>query len=171
VNALANSNVGNYLNTHFVSSYQKVGTFRIVNCQKVGGNVASYFCTPDGEVLHIVVGAVNADTLLREARWTVDNWKLAQLESKEDPDGLKEFFRRAHTERFQHQVGMAVDPRRLVGLENQQSRVHLLLTLNPLVKIEQVYPLVFEKIVGEQVSTEPVDVVSDPRRNKGSARR
>ena len=55
VNALANPEVGKYLNEYFVSSFQKVATFRIVNGgQKQGGNVASYFCAPDGRVLHVV---------------------------------------------------------------------------------------------------------------------
>ena len=53
MNALANPEVGKYLNEYFVSSFQKVGTFRIVNGQKQGGNVASYFCAPDGRVLHV----------------------------------------------------------------------------------------------------------------------
>jgi hypothetical protein len=48
-----------------------VGTFRIVNGQKQGGNVASYFCTPDGRVLHLIAGPVDGDTLIREARWVV----------------------------------------------------------------------------------------------------
>ena len=51
MNALANPQVGKYLNEYFVSSFQKVGTFRIVGGQKQGGNVASYFCAPDGRVL------------------------------------------------------------------------------------------------------------------------
>ena len=58
MNALANENVGNYLNKYFVSSFQRVGTFKIVNGQKQGGNVASYFCMPDGRVLDVVAGPV-----------------------------------------------------------------------------------------------------------------
>ena len=53
MNALANPEVGKYLNEYFVSSFQKVATFRIVGKQKQGGNVASYFCAPDGRVLHV----------------------------------------------------------------------------------------------------------------------
>jgi hypothetical protein len=77
VNALANDKVANYLNERFVSAYQKVGTFRVVNGQKQGGNVASYFCRPNGTVLHAVAGPVNADTLLAEARWAVELNKAA----------------------------------------------------------------------------------------------
>ena len=53
--ALANDQVGDYLNRHFVSSFLKVGTFALVNGQKQGGNVATYFCLPDGRVLHALV--------------------------------------------------------------------------------------------------------------------
>ena len=65
MNALANEEVGKYFNENFVSSYQKVATFKIVDGQKQGGNVASYFCAPDGRVLHVVAGPVDAATLLR----------------------------------------------------------------------------------------------------------
>ena len=57
--------MGDYLNRHFVSAFQKVATFQIVNgAQKQGGNVASYFCTPEGRVLHAIAGPVDA------AAWT-----------------------------------------------------------------------------------------------------
>src|SRR5207253_3715095 len=69
---LANAEVGKYLNEFFVPSYQKVATFKIVDGQKQGGNVASYFCAPDGRVLHVVAGPVDAATLLREAKWVVE---------------------------------------------------------------------------------------------------
>ena len=58
--ALANDEVGKFINEHCVSSFQKVATFRIVGKAKQGGNVASYFCAPDGRVLHVVPGPVNA---------------------------------------------------------------------------------------------------------------
>ena len=69
MNALANPELGKYLNENFVSSFQKVATFRIINgVQKQGGNVASYFCAPDGRVLHVIAGPVDAGTMLREAK-------------------------------------------------------------------------------------------------------
>ena len=39
--------VGKFVNEHFVSSFQRVATFRIVGGQKQGGNVAAYFCAFD----------------------------------------------------------------------------------------------------------------------------
>ena len=54
MNALAQTQVGQYLDRHFVAAFQKVATFQINGGNKQGGNVASYFCTPEGQVLHIV---------------------------------------------------------------------------------------------------------------------
>ena len=65
MNALASPEVGKYLNEYYVASFQKVATFKIVGQQKQGGNVASYFCAPDGRVLHAVAGPVDSATLLR----------------------------------------------------------------------------------------------------------
>ena len=157
MNALANAEVGKYLNEYFVSSFQKVATFRIVGNQKQGGNVASYFCTPEGRVVHAIAGPVNADTLLREARWAVETYKLGLLDSGSDPARLRSFFCKAHAERLRNEHGLDLDeddpPRRDL---NNQGRVHLILAAAPLVKIEQVYRLIFEKVLGEKVSTAPV---------------
>ena len=49
--------------------------WNIVGATKQGGNVASYFCAQDGRVLHVVAGPVNAQTLLREAKWVVETVK------------------------------------------------------------------------------------------------
>jgi len=64
------------LGEHFVAAHQQVGDFEVTNVDgrldKNGGNVASYFCTPSGRVLHAVVGPVKADELLAEAQWVLD---------------------------------------------------------------------------------------------------
>lgn len=157
MNALARDEVGKYLNASFVATYQKVGTFRLVGGAKQGGNVASYFCTPDGRVLHAVAGPVDGPTMLREARWAVETYKLASLE---DPRGLrlKTFFRRAHIERLQNEHGMTLKGgrgRRMPRLD-RPGQVHLLLSGVPLPQLGQVYKLVFERILGEKISTAPV---------------
>ena len=56
MNALASPEVGKFVNEHFSSSFQKVATFKIVGAAKQGGNVATYFCAPDGRVLHGIAG-------------------------------------------------------------------------------------------------------------------
>jgi hypothetical protein len=176
VNALAKEEVGNYLNRQFVSAFQKVGTFRLVGGAKQGGNVATYFCKPDGSVLHVVAGPADAGTLLGEARWVVETYNLGVLECGNNLSRWKAFFRKAHLDRLrgEHQLDSktlrlppyTATPTTGIGtlLErlgpwrglNQQGQVHYLLGSFPLVRIEKVYALVFEKILGEKVSTLPV---------------
>jgi len=160
------------LKDHFVASFQKVGAFRIVNGQKQGGNVASYFTTPDGAVLHVVAGPVDAKVLLREARWAVETHKLALTESGGDLMRQRLTFRRAHFDRLQREHGgewrmpratpnVAVEVFAMHELRkykiDQQGQIHLLLTAYPLAKTELIYRTVFETILRERVSTNPVD--------------
>jgi hypothetical protein len=176
VNALADEKVGDYLNQHFVSSFQKVGTFRIVGGQKQGGNVVSYLCLPDGAILDAVAGPVDAATLLREARWVVENRKTALLEAHGNSQRFKQFFRQAHADQLTSTAGfesvnwqrMAFNPPTDADLVtlldkyptahqlSQQDRMHLLLAVFPLVPIDRAYKAVYEKILGERISTKPV---------------
>ena len=219
MNALANPEVGKYLNEYFVSSFQKVATFRIVNGQKQGGNVASYFCAPDGRVLDVIAGPVDAATLLKEAKWVVESTKKAMAESKGDGAKFKALFRQWHADRLRQEAGLVVEPvtfdlekaddnsaltyrdpsgrplapilppapiegpdvtfkdrqlalkvaagampvvdgkgRRWV-LDNQ-GRVHILLAAHAMAKIETIYGSVFEGILGEKVTTKPVEIVT-----------
>jgi hypothetical protein len=220
VNALANPEVGKYLNEFFVSSYQKVATFRIVGGQKQGGNVASYFCAPDGRVLHVVAGPVDAATLLHEAKWVVETTKRLMTESKGDGAEFKSLLRTAHADRLRRESGLVVQPVTFDPPEPQdensaltyrdpsgrplapklppppidgpdvafrdmqlnaakaaggreitdrrgrawalgnQGRVHLLLAGHGMAKIETIYGTVFENILGEKVSTKPVDIAT-----------
>jgi hypothetical protein len=159
-----------------VAAFQKVGTFRIAGVRKQGGNVASYFCTPAGEVLHILAGPVNGETLLREARWVVETWKLALLEGREEAAQRRAFFREAHAERLRQDhahhargrsfITQEVSAAALAALLDQagfggmspQGQVHLLLNAAPLARVGQVYQVVFERILGERISTRPVAV-------------
>jgi hypothetical protein len=220
VNALANPDVGKYLNEYFVSSFQKVATFKIVDGQKQGGNVASYFCAPDGRVLHVVAGPVDAPTMLREAHWVVETTQRLMKESNGDGAKFKALLRTAHAERLRREHGLVVEPvtfdppepqdensaltyhdpsgRPLapklppppidgpdvsfrVAQENaakalgamsvadkrgrrwvlgNQGRAHHLMAAHALTKIETVYGSVFEGILGEKVSTKPVEVTT-----------
>lgn len=220
MNALASPEVGKYVNEFFVASYQKVATFRIVNGQKQGGNVASYFCAPDGRVLHVVAGPVDAATLLREAKWVVETTQRLMKDSDGDGAKFKSLLRTAHADRLRREHGLVVEPvafdppdpqddnsaltyrdpsgrplapklppppidgpdvtframqaeaakaNGALGLADRrgrpwvlgnQGRVHQLLAGHALVKIEMVYGTVFENILGEKVSTKPVDIVT-----------
>ena len=223
MNALANPEVGKYVNEYFCCAYQKVGTFKVVGNQKQGGNVATYFCAPDGRVLHVVAGPVNAATLLHEAKWVVETTKKAMADCKGDGGKFKAIFRTLHAERLRNEHGLVVeavtvdiapqDPNsaltysdptgrpiapklppppidgpdvKLLELQNNyrqagaaknlglaevrdgkgrawvlgnQGRVHMLLAAYSMTKIEKVYGTVFENILGEKVSTRPVEVI------------
>ena len=65
--ALADARVAEFLQERVIATYMKVGTFQKIGNRKVGGNVASYFCLPDGAVVHAVPGPSNAATFLSEA--------------------------------------------------------------------------------------------------------
>ncbi len=221
--ALNNEEVGKFVNEYFVSSYQKVATFKIVNGNKQGGNVAAYFCAPDGRVLHCIAGPVNAPTFLKEARWVVETAKTCIKESKGNGAKFKEMLRKAHAEKLKSEFGIVVeavtydppapgddkdaltyrDPsgrplapklppppidgpdvtlgaakfealqkdaatapgnryiackggRRIVV--TNQGLVHQIMAAHSLFPIERVYGTVFENILGEKISTKPVDV-------------
>src|SRR5947207_2315598 len=132
-------------------SYQKVGTFRVVNGQKQGGNVVSYFTLPNGRVLHVVAGPVDAKVLLREARWVVETWKLGLVGASSDSPKFKEMFRKAHAERLQREHGIDLRLARIPQsgtLESFATRefrrpgndkkcqIHRLLTVYPLAKTD-----------------------------------
>jgi len=225
VNALANENVGKYVNKYFVSSFQRVGTFRIVGKAKQGGNVAAYFCAPDGRVLHAVAGPVNADTMLKECKWVVETTEAAIKESKGDGGKFKSIFRTAHAKKLKAEFGLVVEPVTFDVAESDkegpltyndptgqplalklppppiegpdvslkggelasrqkaeaanapgakmlldrggkrwvlgnQGRVHMLFAAHSMKKLEQVYGSVFEGILGEKVTTKPVQVAT-----------
>ena len=226
MNALANPEVGKFVNEYMCTSFQKVATFKIVNGQKQGGNVAAYFCAPDGRVLHCVAGPVDAATFLKESKWVVDLAKKAIDESKGDGGKFKAILRTAHANRLRDESGLTVeavtfdppeaqgendaltyrDPtgraiapklppppvdgpdvrleeaefnRRQTNQANSpgalglycrdgkrkavlgnQGRVHQVMAAHSMVRIEKVYGTVFENILGEKISTKPVEVTS-----------
>jgi len=226
VNALANPDVGKYLEKYFIAAFQRVGTFRIVGEKKQGGNVATYFCAPDGRVLHAIAGPVDAQTMLIESKWVVKMAQKGIEESKGDGAAFKAFLRKAHADKLRIEHGLVVQPVTYdppTGLENEgaltyrdptgqplsprlppapidgpdvklrglqenagkalgakavmdrrggrwvlgnQGRVHVLLAAHCLLPIEQVYGSVFEGILGERISTRPVEVV-DPFPGRG----
>jgi len=220
VNALANEDVGKYLSKYFVSSFQRVGTFKIVGKAKQGGNVASYFCAPDGRVLHVIAGPVDGATMLREAQWVVETTKKSLETAKNDGGRFKAEFRKAHAEKLRTEHGLAVEPitydppegddntgpltfrdpsgrplapvlqpvpiegpdvkfaalqkheAKALGaagiadrrggrwLLGNQGRVHILMAAHSMQPIEKLYTSVFQGILGEQVSTRPVEIVN-----------
>jgi len=223
VNALASPEVGKFVTEHFCSSFQKVATFKIVGGAKQGGNVATYFCAPDGRVLHGVAGPVDAATFLREAQWVVESTKKAMKEAAGDGGKFKAYFRKAHAQKLRDEFGLVVEPvtfdppeaqdekdaltfrdptgqalaprlppppidgpdvrlekdelsRRQLNAKNapgaggvadakggrwvlpNQGKLSQILAGHAMVKIEKIYGTVFENILGEKISTKPVEV-------------
>jgi hypothetical protein len=174
VDALASKAVGDYVNDHFATAYQKVGTFRVVNGRKQGGNVASYFCTPDGTVVHAVAGPVDADAFLREARFAVEAHKLAATDARGEPARYQQAVRKAHTQRLRDEYRVTLPPRGVPDLEadtpvqadllrrppvsrlGRQAQVVALLSASPLPRVESLYPVVWEHVLGEKLSAAPV---------------
>lgn len=185
MSALAHEAVGAYMNRQFVATYVKVGAFALVNGQKQGGNVASYFCMPDGRVLHLIAGPVDANIFLSEAKWAVANHQFAAFEGQQDLARFKEAFSTAHAQRLHdaqarglvkqlNRLAVATDPesgdfgrandpltaQKMRVLNEQmlpvEKRVHLLLALFPLAKVQDIYKYVFEMFLNEKVSTLPV---------------
>ncbi len=167
MNALADARVADYVNENFVSTYLKVGTFQIVNGQKVGGNVASYFCLPDGTVVHAVAGPVNADRLLSESRWAFETRKSALTSSANlgtgntDEKKFRARVRRSHLERMfaaispQARFNQAF-PTKMPRNSSQEAQTHWLLAAQPLAHIDDISPVVWTEILGEQESGLPV---------------
>jgi hypothetical protein len=188
-----------------------------VNGQKQGGNVASYFCAPDGRVLHCVAGPVDAPTMLREAKWVVESAQKAIEESRKTETTFKAVFRKMHAEKLRRDFGLVVEPalfdapeaaddgpltyrdptgrplvvalppppidgpdvefrQRAVAAQEGKvpaggavldkagrpwalgnlGRVHQVMAAYSMVKIERIYGTIFENILGERVSTQPV---------------
>jgi hypothetical protein len=223
VNALANPELGKFINENFCSSFQKVATFKIVGGAKQGGNVAAYFCAPDGRVLHAIAGPVDAATFLREAKWAVETTRTVLKASDNDGGRFKAYFRTAHAQKLKDEFGLVVEPATFdppdaqdekdaltyrdpsgqplaprlppppidgpdVRLEKadlslrqlnaskaagavevldkrggrwvlgNQGKVSQILAGHAMVKIERVYGTIFENILGEKISTKPVEV-------------
>lgn len=168
--------VGRFIGENFEATHQKVGTFQVVGGAKVGGNVASYFCLSDGTVVHAVAGPLDAQRFLREAKWASEVRKLAMTEAAGESARYRATIRKAHLERLASEQGLPLPanalPRIAAGAPpvpsfntlrlpaarrvGTQGQVHVLLAYHPLPKLAQLYPILFEEILREKLSSLPV---------------
>ena len=129
-----------YFAAHFVSAHQQVGSFEVVNqfgnLQKNGGNVASYFCTPDGRVIHGLTGPASAEELLAEARWAVELDREARGNAVQVAAGHRE----------------ACESLEQRGSRSTLVQIHRLLAEQPLPMLKDVYRRVFADILGQPLS-------------------
>ncbi len=186
---LAKPEVGDFLSKHFVAAFDRVGTFRVnvggdgTAANKNGGNVAAFFCTPSGKVIHAVAGPRTAEAFLAEAKWTTMVYREAlsdprtgrRLVASDQVPRMAVAIRHAHAaaaELIAHPTTPApgrelvlhepaADPN-LAGLERQglerRRKVHTLLKDIALEPVAQVGPKVYHDILGEELSTKPVEL-------------
>ena len=131
-----------YFAAHFVAAHQQVGSFEVVNqfgnLQKNGGNVASYFCTPDGRVIHGLTGPATAEELLAEARWAVEP-------RSRQPAATPVQVAAGHREATGEPGTARESVRTLL-------QIHRLLAEQPLPMLKDVYRRVFADILGQPLS-------------------
>lgn len=139
---------------NFVATHQQIGRFEVVdnhgNLQKNGGNVASCFCTPDGKVIHAVLGPVNAETLLAEADWAMHAAKALTDDAQANGRALVEL----HREGAQAAAGRN---------GAQVVKVHRFLETHPLAKWDSIAQEMFTKLLNEKIEPvlSPVSDLSD----------
>lgn len=110
---------------------------------KNGGNVVSYFCTPEGRMLHAVGGPVSGEKLLVEARWARD---LALDMQNNSRHSKAEFVRKAHENASRRgQTHSWQDSNR-----SSQAHVHRLLSQYAYMPMSQVEMKLFRSLSGEK---------------------
>ena len=136
-----------YFGEHFVAAHQQVGSFEVVNkggtLVKNGGNVASYFCTPDGRVIEAVSGPVSGAKLLKEAQWAVEAYRRSVASAEPAEKSLAAAHRDALLDLPPESRGRSAE-----------GRIHQLLAERPLPPVNSVYRTIFEDIVGQRVDAD-----------------
>jgi len=107
--------------------------------QKNGGNVVSYFLTPQGRVINAVVGPAKAEKLLAEAQWAVDTYRKAGEFGGKNVFAQMQIIAQAH-------ASLPGDP------------THRLLAENALVPLPMIQQRVFEKLAGQKASPDRIAV-------------
>jgi hypothetical protein len=123
-----------------------VGSFEVVDehgkLQRNGGNVASYFCTPQGRVIDALTGPVPAEELLDEAHWAVTAFDEAKAGGA--AGDIPALLARAHRQACSQGKGRA--------RTSKHAAIHELLASNPLPPVNAVYQEIFERILGQKVN-------------------
>ena len=125
-----------------------------------------YFQIPLGrDSVAAIVGHIKMVREFLEERWNSDDRPLAPVLPPPPIDGPDVGLSEAEFNTRQAAAGAApgnklvLDRRGCKVAVNNQAVVHQLLSAHAMVRIEKVYGTVFENILGEKVSTKPVDVV------------
>lgn len=128
-----------------MAAHKQVGDFKVTNVrgkiQRNGGNVVSYFCTPEGRVIYAVVGPVKPEELLKAARWAHETFRAGIAAVGRSRVKLASYIKTVHT------AELKTTSAALGG-----DRVHQLLAARPLPRVKDIYRKVFETLAGEQVN-------------------
>ena len=191
--ALAKPEVGDFLTKNFVSVHDKVGTFQVTSSSdgktpnRNGGNVAAYFCTPSGYVIHVAAGPRTAEAFLAEAKWAVavysqilSDRSLGLVQGRADNvSRITAALRQAHSTAYDimNKPDQTVPGRELViheppsdpnlkGLDNagrnQRKQVHKLFKTRAFEPLATLGPKVYTDILGEKVTTQEVQLTGAP---------
>jgi hypothetical protein len=198
VQALANQEVGDFLTKYFVSVYDKVGTFQVDvgadgKPRRNGGNVAAFFCTPSGYVIHVAAGPRTAEAFLAEAKWAAAVYRkimtdrsLGQsLARVEQVSRVTAALREAHSDALDlmNHPNMSAPGRELVlhdppqdpnlrALDDagrkQRKQVHHLMMTRAYEPLANVGPWIYSTVLGEQVTSQPVQLTGAPEAKQGA---
>jgi hypothetical protein len=191
--ALAKPEVGDFLTKNFVSVHDKVGTFQVSSssdgktANRNGGNVAAFFCTPSGYVIHAAAGPRTGEAFLAEAKWAVavysqilsDRTLGAAQARAENIPRITAALRHAHSSAHDllNKPDQTAPGRELViheppsdpnlkGLDNagrnQRKQVHKLLKTRAFEPLATIGPKVYTDILGEKVTTQDVQLTGAP---------
>ena len=151
----------------FVAAHQQVGDFKVVKVQgrlqKNGGNVAGYFCTPEGRVIHATAGPVTPDTFLDAARWAVDQYeRLKDLppQTREQEMSMAHRLQASNVRKggkLAAALGWTATWKD--GTLTNEQRVHMLVAERPLPPLSSVYRDVFNEILNEDIRLESPNLV------------
>ena len=157
--ALSDPIVGEYFAENYVAYYVRIGSFTVLPAQlagelpgddaarKVGGNVASFFCSPQGRVVHGVTGPVSQGKLLTEASWAVNTYEPIRRSPRVWP-----LMSREH-----RQAAEETGNRGMHALQGNTYEIHYYLGQNASVRVED-----FSREVFQQLLFEPVDGDATP---------
>lgn len=135
-----------------MATFQQAGDFSVVPVDgkmvKNGGNVVSYFCTPDGRLVHAVGGPVDAQRLLEEARWASKTYELLKTDkTRSKADMLREAHQLA-AQQTSSQSGNAVS---WSGRNTwEQRRLHQMLSQYAYLPMARVENTLFRSLSGEK---------------------
>ncbi len=191
--ALAKPEVGDFLSKHYIAVHDKVGTFTVnvasdgKTPNRDGGNVAAFFCTPSGYVIHAVAGPRTSEAFLAEAKWATavytqilkDTGRNSLLPPADRISRVASALKQAHSDALEllnnpNADGPAAElvrhtpssDSKLKGLEaagrKQREQVHRLFKSKAFEPLATVGPEVYSQILGEKVTAEHVKLNNAP---------